>query len=229
MKVHLIVARTEDSMPWIVEVWDEWTEDENEQIREQCFERARSTCGKDADLREAVLEVPDSFLQSIYVPPTAPAMIETAHGAIASEFLDTELSFRQQTTEAFAALRRVLGEAQILLRRSPASEDHPSAPLFVVDVSHFQPLIGRESGARLRQTVDLARVESKTTRRVLITSSESTLGMNTSFFLGAFGDSVRSLGRLAFHERYRFDTAVVSSFFAVSTWVEEALREGSSS
>ena len=75
MKITVLVARVANGdSPWIVDAWDEWTEDENEQVREESILRARKNLGEGAELRTATVYVSDSFLEDCFADHEAEAM-----------------------------------------------------------------------------------------------------------------------------------------------------------
>lgn len=63
---------------------------------------------------------------------------------------------------------------------------------------------GRNEGYDLRKKLKLSELE-KQYSYIKITVPEDTLSLNTSFFLGLFGESVRELGEEKFREVYNFD------------------------
>jgi hypothetical protein len=65
-------------------------------------------------------------------------------------------------------------------------------------------LSGRERGFECREQFNLERVDA-TPDRVLVLIPKDIYSLNTSFFLGLFGDSVRRFGRDGFLAKYRFD------------------------
>lgn len=68
MKITVIVAKMEGvEMPWILGAWDEYTLDENEQGLRAAVAQYRATMPK-TDIRTAVIEVPNWFLESIWKP-----------------------------------------------------------------------------------------------------------------------------------------------------------------
>lgn len=63
---------------------------------------------------------------------------------------------------------------------------------------------GREEGKRVRHQLGIDKYDSKQ-QPVTIVIPEDTLSFNTSFFLGMFGNSIRSLGEEAFRNVYSFE------------------------
>lgn len=76
MIIYLLVARTPGESPWIVDAWDEWTAEENGHLGEEALRKARKQCGKDAEIREAVVEVSDEFLDRVFLPYSEAALEE---------------------------------------------------------------------------------------------------------------------------------------------------------
>lgn len=65
--------------------------------------------------------------------------------------------------------------------------------------------VGREKGARVRERFDLDRVDDEPTKVKVIIPAE-TFSLNSSFFLGLFGKSVKAAGDAQiFFEKYLFD------------------------
>lgn len=68
MKITMIVAKIADAeMPWILGAWDEYTIDGNEQGFLDAIAQYRRSMPS-ADIRTAQIEVPESFLESIWKP-----------------------------------------------------------------------------------------------------------------------------------------------------------------
>lgn len=63
---------------------------------------------------------------------------------------------------------------------------------------------GREEGKEVRKKLNLDVVDVKE-NYVNVVIPPDTLSMNTSFFLGLFGKSVRTLGEIDFKNKYHFD------------------------
>ena len=62
---------------------------------------------------------------------------------------------------------------------------------------------GREYGSDLRNRLDLE-AEDNSAESVNVIIPEETLSLNSSFFLGLFGPSVRKLGEVGFRTKYIF-------------------------
>ncbi len=62
---------------------------------------------------------------------------------------------------------------------------------------------GREFGEKVRRDLNLERLDN-TNEKIEIIIPEDTFSLNASFFLGAFGPSVRNLGANKFKEKYIF-------------------------
>jgi hypothetical protein len=84
---------------------------------------------------------------------------------------------------------------------------------------------GRERGLAARQKFNLARMD-RNPDTVTILIPRDTYSMNMSFFLGMFGESVRSLGREGFNRKYRFDSDPVH-LGSIVEGVNRALKESS--
>ncbi len=63
--------------------------------------------------------------------------------------------------------------------------------------------VGREAGYACREFFKLGELD-KVRTEVTVTISEEVYSVNSSFFLGMFGDSIRSLGKDVFRSQYRF-------------------------
>ena len=64
-------------------------------------------------------------------------------------------------------------------------------------------LSGRERGVGVRSKLDLDKLD-RAAQIIEVTIPEHIISLNSSFFQGLFGESVRSLGGLKFRECYRF-------------------------
>lgn len=68
MKITVIVAKIDDSeMPWVLGAWDEYLMDANYQGYCEALEEHRKK-NAGAEIRTAVIEVPEGFLENIYRP-----------------------------------------------------------------------------------------------------------------------------------------------------------------
>lgn len=72
-------------------------------------------------------------------------------------------------------------------------------------------LVGRENGKSLRlafteKGIDLLALE-KADDQIVIIIPEDVVSVNKSYFLGAFADRVRELGKVLFNEKYQFKTS----------------------
>lgn len=78
----------------------------------------------------------------------------------------------------------------------------------MIDLNNYRTpgigvLAGYERAEKIRATLDLAKLDREGgTARVLV--PDSIFSVNSSFFLGLFGDSVRTLGESEFRRRYVF-------------------------
>lgn len=72
-------------------------------------------------------------------------------------------------------------------------------------------LVGRDNGRNLRKTLNAksGRLEDleKNYKKIYIIIPNQIVSMNRSFFLGAFADRARSLGKVNFREKYQFGTS----------------------
>ena len=69
-------------------------------------------------------------------------------------------------------------------------------------------LAGRDNGEILRNKLKIEEIE-KSEENIMIIIPESVKAFNSSYFLGAFGRSVRKLGRIKFNEKYIFQCTEV--------------------
>lgn len=72
-------------------------------------------------------------------------------------------------------------------------------------------LVGRENGKSLRLAftkngIDLLALENAE-NQIVIVIPEDVVSVNKSYFLGAFADRVRALGKVIFNEKYQFQTS----------------------
>lgn len=63
---------------------------------------------------------------------------------------------------------------------------------------------GREEGKSVRQKLNLDKTDSLEEKTIVVFPSD-TISLNSSFFLGVFGPSIRTLGEKKFKEIYTFD------------------------
>lgn len=84
-------------------------------------------------------------------------------------------------------------------------------------------LSGRPRGIECRQRFDLTRLDA-VPEHIVVRIPPDIYSMNTSFFLGLFGDSVRALGKQDFVTKYRFvcDPIHVDT---IADGIERALKE----
>ena len=84
-------------------------------------------------------------------------------------------------------------------------------------------LSGRPRGEECRQLFDVASLDDQPAK-VTVRIPQDIYSMNTSFFLGLFGESVRALGKEGFREKYRFDCDPIHND-TIADGVERALKE----
>lgn len=78
---------------------------------------------------------------------------------------------------------------------------------------------GRPRGEYARQAEGLDRLDDLEDVQVVVHIPQDTLSVNSSFFLGLFGDSIRALGEERFRDRFHFTGRPLGRVF------ESALRE----
>lgn len=83
---------------------------------------------------------------------------------------------------------------------------------------------GRHRGEEVRKTARL-NDEDKAEDAVEVVIPMDTFSVNSSFFLGMFGDSIRALGEERFREKYHFKGKNISR--VLEDGIREALRTGS--
>ncbi len=101
-------------------------------------------------------------------------------------------------------------------------------PTTQIDLSTFRSAgsrvyAGRDRGAAVRQKVKLGDLE-RANEVIVVSVPEDVFSVNSSFFLGMFGDSIRGLGEEQFRKRYRFSGADISA--TVDYCIAEALKRG---
>jgi hypothetical protein len=84
---------------------------------------------------------------------------------------------------------------------------------------------GRERGLAARQKFNIGRLD-RDPKPVTVVIPKDTYSMNMSFFLGMFGESVRSLGRDGFNAKYRFDSDPVH-LQSIEEGIARALKDSS--
>ena len=84
-------------------------------------------------------------------------------------------------------------------------------------------LSGRERGVECRRKFEITRLD-KSAERVIISVPRDIYSLNTSFFLGLFGESVRALGKDGFREKYQFDCDDIH-WETIADGIERAVKE----
>ena len=72
-----------------------------------------------------------------------------------------------------------------------------------IPLPNEQILMGRDAGGRFRKEINLNELDI-TNERISFLISLKTLSFNSSFFIGCFLNSIRTLGRSRFENKYRF-------------------------
>ena len=86
-------------------------------------------------------------------------------------------------------------------------------------------LSGRDRGVECRKKFNLDRLDASN-ERVVVTIPRDIYSMNTSFFLGLFGNSVRRFGKDGFVSKYEFVCDEVHRE-GIAEGIERALKESS--
>jgi hypothetical protein len=86
-------------------------------------------------------------------------------------------------------------------------------------------LSGRDRGIECRQRFNVAALDGAP-GIVIVSIPRDIYSVNTSFFLGLFGESVRSLGKEAFIAKYKFECDDVHRE-TIAGGIERALKESS--
>jgi hypothetical protein len=87
-------------------------------------------------------------------------------------------------------------------------------------------LSGRDSGLATRKRFQVSRMD-QSPDVVMVKIPDEVFSMNTSFFLGLFGDSVRALGEQAFRAKYQFVCDEEIHRPTIERGIEKALKESS--
>lgn len=79
----------------------------------------------------------------------------------------------------------------------------------IIDLAHYRTpgskvYAGRDRGEFVRVKEELDALDVQVTDEIEIHVPVDTFSLNSSFFLGLFGDSIRSLGEAEFRRRFRF-------------------------
>ena len=98
-----------------------------------------------------------------------------------------------------------------------------------IDLSRFRSgkgrvFAGRDRGSVIRNKVSLESID-EAGNEVTISIPDDVIVVNTSFFLGLFGDSVRRLGASEFRQRYTFIGPIPSE--VITDGIDQAMREQS--
>jgi hypothetical protein len=84
---------------------------------------------------------------------------------------------------------------------------------------------GRDRGMSVRKKIDLDSLD-KNKDKINIIVPKDTISINSSFFLGLFGKSVRELTEQGFREKYIFDASNII-LKNIDEGIERALKEQS--
>jgi hypothetical protein len=87
-------------------------------------------------------------------------------------------------------------------------------------------LSGRDSGLAARARFGVSKLDASPGTVTVIIPDE-VFSMNTSFFLGLFGESVRSLGEIQFRRKYVFHCDEEIHRPTIERGIEKALKESS--
>jgi hypothetical protein len=85
-------------------------------------------------------------------------------------------------------------------------------------------LSGRDSGLAARKRFNVSKLDSSN-EPVTVVIPDEVFSMNTSFFLGLFGDSVRALGPTRFRQKYTFVCDEEIHGPTIERGIEKALKE----
>lgn len=100
----------------------------------------------------------------------------------------------------------------------------------VIDLSTFDGPVytGRPRGEYIRAKIDLNKIDSNPLTNVKVIVPDNTFSLNSSFFLGLFGPSVRASGsRDKFLNKFQFiNPAHITEY--IESGIERALQERSS-
>lgn len=89
--------------------------------------------------------------------------------------------------------------------------------------SNSEVLSGRDCGIDSRRKFNLDRID-KSSDSVTVVIPDDVISMNTSFFLGLFGPSVRRLGKTGFLAKYHFQCHDIHRS-TIEEGIERALKE----
>ncbi|WP_414432721.1 hypothetical protein [Alcanivorax sp. IL2] len=85
--------------------------------------------------------------------------------------------------------------------------------------------IGRDNGEAVRKKLGLDKMDKNNEVSFTIEIPEDTFNINSSFFLGLFGDSIRSCGsKSAFLSKFNFETHG-REYSIINKSIDRALRE----
>jgi hypothetical protein len=87
-------------------------------------------------------------------------------------------------------------------------------------------LSGRDSGLATRKRFQVSKMD-RAPGVVTVIIPDEVFSMNTSFFLGLFGDSVRELGEEGFRAKYHFVCDEEIHCPTIERGIEKALKESS--
>lgn len=85
--------------------------------------------------------------------------------------------------------------------------------------------IGRPNGEAARKKLKLDSLDNDSSQSFIVDIPKETFNINSSFFLGLFGKSIRNLGsKKSFLEKYKFETHG-REYSVIDKSIERALRE----
>lgn len=90
-------------------------------------------------------------------------------------------------------------------------------------IANKKVLAGRTNGEDIRKKLDLEKIERENNKIEIIIPDE-VFSFNSSYFLGMFGESVKSLGKEKFEEKYKFVTNNESIKMNIKDGIDEALN-----
>jgi len=68
MRIHLIVSKYSEQSPCIEDAWDDLSIEENHEGYLAALAKVKREAGEKAQTRVGIVEVPDSFLDSLFEP-----------------------------------------------------------------------------------------------------------------------------------------------------------------
>lgn len=102
---------------------------------------------------------------------------------------------------------------------------------YIIEMKQFyrtgsRALAGRDYGHLCRNKIGLSKLENSNCK-IIIVFDEELFSLNTSFFKGFFGESVKTYGKEKFNEKYTFQGAEDITSDVINSAIDDILKVNS--